>query len=171
MVSVLFADGSIAHLTISSINHAWSIFRNLVLFKEGQASTIGSQCDVLLMFYLLGEMIHLRSDKYNHAPLPLKQHWFQISSMPPSGRLETGSWLRGSSTELVATFGENTSHAVYVRIDTVSGGSDFVLNEWLLRDQTPFQVIISGLIGRRERPQIVTASGYLQQNNNCKFKT
>jgi hypothetical protein len=86
--------------------------------------------------------------------------WFQIDNLPPSGLVSNASFIRNSSLDMIVSFDQNTHYSVYARIsDNASYNSSLSLEEFILRDQSPFQEIISGLIGSKEKPAIMGVSG------------
>lgn len=113
----------------------------------------------------IGELIDLRSDSYASSHVPMRQCWFQIGNMPPTGILSTGEWV--SPVELAVTFGDGVNYCLYARLHLRHSGGEmgsdeedeYSIDEWVLRDQTPFQEIISGWMGSRERPRIMAAAG------------
>lgn len=134
------------------------------------------------MYSLIGELIDIRSDSYAAAHVPLRQYWFQISNMPPEGILSSAQWISGSPFELAITFGEGVKYCLYARInlwnaggvDKIWSGHDasvddegdsYSMDEWVLRDQSPFQEIISGWIGAKEHPQVLAAGGISRSEN------
>lgn len=116
-------------------------------------------------------MINLRGDNYSATHAPLKQYWFQLDNMPPSGTLSTGQWVSGSSHDVAVTFGDGVNYCLYARVslkitDLEDGilhreSRESSLQEWVLRDQTPLQEMISGWIGGKERPKTIAVGGML----------
>lgn len=107
---------------------------------------------------ILGEVIDLSIDKKHAGKIPISLYRLKLSNLPDSHCVTFAHWL--SSNQLVASSSQWATVAVFAEIIPKSDGSgDYSVEENFLRDLSPIQEIISGLIGSKEKPNIVSVSG------------
>ncbi len=91
------------------------------------------------------------STEAHSAPATVK--YFSLSNIPREHCITFASWL--SASDLVVSSSQWATIAVYARISPDRNSID----ETFLRDQTPLQEILSGIMGGKERPNIVGVGG------------
>ena len=100
-----------------------------------------------------GEVVDVSPDSTDAQSAPCGVKYFYLSNSPREHSITFASWM--SASDLVASSSQWATIAVYARITPTRDS----IEETFLRDQTPLQEILSGIMGSKERPNVVGVGG------------